>query len=340
MHEKLISIIICTYNRSKKTIQLVNQLSTIKFNFNIIVVDSSDIINVNLSNHKNITYIRSSHKNQPYQRYLGSKLANSDYLIYLDDDMEVLSQNFLHKVKTIIEKNNNLAGIAFKFQEKHAYSYSNGQKSYFFTQKKRLDKLKRFLTGYPILSPGTVGLCGNRGKQPEGGGDTEWLSGGAFLVKKDFAFKNFNFQLFDLFEEKIGMGEDFLIGYTLSHFGDLIYHDETFFFHNDQKDSTYRIDYFTFNKRTLFSRLFLSLEIYRQKNRNLLLPYLHYHYYSFFKILGAFLNYLIKPGNKNFKDAFVGCLHGYFSTFSFNYDNNLHRRQYWENQILTDTNSV
>ena len=96
MQEKLISIIIYTYNRSKKTIQLVKQLSTIKFNFNIIVVDSSDIINVNLSN-KNITYIRSSHKNQPYQRYLGFKSANSDYLIYLDDDMEVVSQNFYIK---------------------------------------------------------------------------------------------------------------------------------------------------------------------------------------------------------------------------------------------------
>ena len=47
-----------------------------------------------------------------------------------------------------------------------------------------------------------------------------------------FGVENFNFQLFDLFEEKMGMGEDFIIGYSLSNSGDLIYHDEIFFFHH------------------------------------------------------------------------------------------------------------
>lgn len=86
------------------------------------------------------------------------------------------------------------------------------------------------------------------------------------------------------------MGEDFIIGNSLSNLGNLIYHDETFFYHNDQKDSTYRIDQYAFSKRTMFSRLFLSLEMYRMKKLKLLLPRIHYHYFSFCKIFAAFLN--------------------------------------------------
>ena len=56
-----------------------------------------------------------------------------------------------------------------------------------FLHRKKLDKLKRLLTGYPILSPGTVGLYEIEESSLKRGG-TEWLSGGAFLVKK-FALK-------------------------------------------------------------------------------------------------------------------------------------------------------
>ena len=68
----MISIIICTYNRPNIVVKLISLLRKQTIDPNeIIVVDSSDTLNKSLADDNDIKYIQSSHKNQPYQRYLG-----------------------------------------------------------------------------------------------------------------------------------------------------------------------------------------------------------------------------------------------------------------------------
>ena len=68
----MIDIIICTYNRPQKILELVHSLLPNKSYFNrIIVVDSSDSKNKELAELNELVYIKSNHKNQPYQRLLG-----------------------------------------------------------------------------------------------------------------------------------------------------------------------------------------------------------------------------------------------------------------------------
>ena len=141
-----------------------------------------------------LTYLKSSHKNQPYQRYLGYKVASYDYIIYLDDDMEIVDYEFLEKITTILSMNKKLSGIALKFEDQYPSNINyNQMKSIFVSKNTTLNKIKRFLSASPVLSDGKAGLCGNKGKQPMGGGYTEWLSGGAFLAKRKLIFKNLNF---------------------------------------------------------------------------------------------------------------------------------------------------
>ena len=83
-------VIIATCNRKESLMILVSQLlSCSKLPENIIVVDSSETINQDIKKINLVKYIQSSHKNQPYQRYVGFLSASCEILIYLDDDMRL-----------------------------------------------------------------------------------------------------------------------------------------------------------------------------------------------------------------------------------------------------------
>lgn len=333
----MIDIIITTYNRPAKVIELVNCLLALPEKpERVIVVDSSDIDNEPLKTLRIVKYLKSSHKNQPYQRYLGFVNSESDYLVFLDDDMEVVDEDFIPKLLSIF-KDIEVSGVAIKFDNKHEDSLlAQMPSTQISIANNSINKAKRWLSGWPVLPTGKFGLCGNRGKQPSGGGKTEWLSGGAFAAKRTALFQNFNFQLFDIFETKMGMGEDAIIGYGLSKHGTLLYHDELFFLHNDQKDSTYTVDQFAYAQRVMFSRLYLSLEKQRLDNKILNTTYFHYHYYAFWRIFGYFLNYLMSP-NLSRKAMFLGSVSGWFKSFSLKYSYSEHTNQYWKNESNKDS---
>ena len=69
----------------------------------IIIVDSSDEENVKIQELENLIYIRSNHKNQPYQRYLGYQYAEAEYLLYLDDDMEIQQNDFFGIMEELLK---------------------------------------------------------------------------------------------------------------------------------------------------------------------------------------------------------------------------------------------
>jgi glycosyltransferase involved in cell wall biosynthesis len=197
----VIDIIICTYNRPKKIIELVHSLLPHKADFNrIIVVDSSDKANGALEEIVDVFYLRSNQKNQPYQRYLGFINASSDFLLYLDDDMELVNKEVFSRINQYIKDYKDLSGIALNFKDKHSNStLSEVPKSVLFKKAGLVKRIIRWITAIPELSQGELGFCGNRGAQPTQGGRTHWLSGGAFLAKKSALFQNFNFQMIDIF---------------------------------------------------------------------------------------------------------------------------------------------
>jgi len=195
--------------------------------------------------------------------------------------------------------------------------------------------LKSFLTGYPILKPGKFGSNGIRGDQPKGGGQTEWVSGGAFSARRSSMFYNFNFKMLDLYEDKMGKGEDAILGYLLSKNGKLVYYDELLFLHNDQGDSIYSIDLYSYAKKVSFSRLFLTLERARIDNKGYIFAYMKYHYYIFWRILGNLFNYILAPSEERYS-LLSGSFHGWIQSFNLNYMPLNQNQPYWYKEANGD----
>lgn len=325
-----IDIIICTYNRPLKVQELIAQLKPFEREYNsIIIIDSSDVSNLVLSKQEQLVYLRSKHKNQPYQRWVGYQYSKADILLFLDDDMEVAHPDFLQIINKIFQ-NSLVSGIAINFTDKHTdTALAEIPSSVLLSKTGVFKNIVGWLTGYPILAAGRFGLCGVKGKQPLNGGRTQWLSGGAFAARQLFLFENFNFQLFDLFQQKIGMGEDAIIGYGLGKQGILLYHPALLFYHNDQRDSAYSADHFAYAKRVIFSRLYLSLEKTRLDGGWYFFAYLHYHWYVLWRIVSLLLNYLLKKSSvKN--NILRGSFAGWKLAFQFQFNKNAANAEKWK----------
>jgi len=332
----MISVIICTYNRPSVILKLISLLKkqTILPN-EIIVVDSSDTLNKSLVEDNDIKYIQSSHKNQPYQRYLGFLCSSNKWLLYLDDDMEpydLMSIESIIKLKTDKPK---FIAFALRFEDLHTdTSLSLLPSSNLLNGKGSVKRLIRFLSAYPILKPGKAGWNGVRGIPPLGG-ETEWFSGGAFLVKKEIIFKNFNFSLFSIFEKKIGTGEDFIISYTISRFGKIWATKKKYFYHNDNKNSNYTTNVYKYNRRLIYSRLYLSLEKSRLIRKPLLFSVIYFIYFSFWRFFGLCINFILNP-TMNRLNAIRGFISGYFKSFKLLVNKFENERVYWNNEAFKD----
>jgi len=313
--------------------ELANQLLDFeKDNIEIVIVDSSDKDNPNIKPSKSLLYHRTSHKNQPFQRFLGFNLSTSDYILYLDDDMEIVHDDIFEKLGKYIEQYDP-AGLALKFVEAHKNtSLSVVPKSEIFCKMSSLKKIKNRFTGLPDLPQGKLGMNGNKGKQPFGVGITEIVSGGAFLVKRNAMYKNFNFQIYDIYNEKFGKGEDTITGFTISKQGALYSVPETLFRHNDQKNSSYSSDLESFGARVMYSRLYLSLEKTRLDGSSILLARIAFHWFALWRILGLVLNFLKNRSEKR-KSILRGAWKGWIKSITFKFDFQLTRNSYWENEV-------
>ncbi len=332
-------LIITTYNRPVQIFGFVNSLLHLLPDVDkIIVIDSSDKINEDLVNLESIIYVQSTHKNQPYQRFLGYQISESPWLIFFDDDMEIIDYQFFEKIsERILEKE--YVGLGLNFQDKHdqtfllsleksAFKSKNSESSFF-------NNTIRSFTGYPILEKGKVSWNGLRGKQPSELQSTEWFSGGAFIAKSEFLYRNFNFTLFDLYEKRLGKGEDFIISYTLSKSGKVFFLPDLMLLHNDQQNSVYSNNHFQLAQRVLFSRLFLSLEYARLNNLSFANAKIKFHWYAFWRVIGVFFNYLIKRTSTQ-KELMKGNFSAWKMAFSFQYKIELSKDNYWTSETKKD----
>lgn len=334
----MISLVICTFNRPDKINNLIGLiLAQTLPPTEIIVVDSSEEENKVLKENFKVIYLKSTHKNQPYQRYLGYLKSNSEYILFLDDDMEPVCQDAINILSTTILDSPELVGIAIYFKDKFVESSLSQIPKTIFPNSGARATFIRGLTGYITLADGKLGYCGLRGNQPKEGGYTEWVSGGAFLAKRSELFINFNFQLFDLFEKRMGMGEDALIGYTLSKRGKILYLPLQLFWHNDSKDSTYSLNPKNFSRKVTYSRLFLSMEVARLSKKSLFFSKLFFYWYTLWRSIGLFLNLLFKCEKQLFKfNMLIGSINGFVNAFSFKFDNSNRKKVYWGNEIAND----
>jgi hypothetical protein len=230
-----------------------------------------------------------------------------------------VNKEVFSRINQYIKDYRDLSGIALNFKDKHSNSTLNEvPKSVLFKKAGLVKRIIRWITAIPELSQGELGFCGNRGAQPTQGGRTHWLSGGAFLAKKSALFQNFNFQMFDIFDKRLGMGEDAIIGFGLAQEGSLIFDPNISFLHNDQRDSSYSVNIYTYARRVMYSRLYLSLEIQRIRSKSLFVARIHFHYYAFCRILGSIINLIFSFKKKNLL-YLSGMLTGYFLTYSDHY---------------------
>jgi len=335
----MFDVVITTYNRPKKVKELIIQLLGLNTNFinKIIIVDSSELEDYHHKSNEQIIYLSSSHKNQPYQRFLGFSVSKADFILFLDDDMEIIDLDvFKHLNSLLIQTNAEALALNFKNKFSNT-SLSQIPKSNLFSNFSSLKTFKNWITGLPDLKEGKLGLCGNRGKHPKNIKEIEFIQGGAFVVKRESVYQNFNFQLFDLYENKLGKGEDAIIGYTLHVIGKVFFVPTPYFVHNDQNDSTYSTDIENYAKRVAFSRLYLSLEKTRLDNSSFLLAKLHYNYYMFFRLFGIFVNYLIKPSLSR-KKVLQGTIKGWIQAMKFSFDNKHTYKEKWINEVKKDLN--
>jgi glycosyltransferase involved in cell wall biosynthesis len=324
-----ISVLICTYNRQQKITELVESL--LPYGNEIVVVDSSDHPNIQLKEQQGVLYVRSMHKNQPYQRILGSLFATGDYLLYLDDDMELVDSTVFDQLYQIIATER-ATGYALSFKDKHADTTLNAVPKSIFNRLKAIQQFKNWFTGNPNLTAGKLGLCGNRGKQPSLFAPTEYLSGGAFLGQREHLFEQFNYQLLDLFEQRMGMGEDALIGYGLHQSGTLYHVPTQLFWHNDQKDSSYSMDIDSYAKRVLFSRLYLSMERNRLSGKSIFFAKLHYQWYALWRLSGLLINFLLKR-NQASKSVLKGSFKGWKAACAFRFEAGGKIDDYWKMEL-------
>ncbi len=331
-------IVITTYNRPDLVISLVNQINdcNVMLLSRIIVVDASESQNYEIQKLERIKYIQTPHKNQPYQRFIGYQNSGSKYLLFLDDDMEILNYDFLNEIYDLFQQKDYVA-IALKFKDKHTNtSLSKIPISKLFGRCSSLRHIKNFLSGYSPKKPGKFGYNGVRGSQPAGSGFTEYVGGGAFAVQRKFMYKNFNFQLFDLYELKLGKGEDAIIGYTLSKQGNVLFYDKLLFLHNDTRTSVYSTNHYEFAKRVSFSRLYLSLERARLNNESIMKAQVVFHYYTFWRIVGYLINYLLSPGQSR-KAMLFGSSAGWRKASQFQFVYSEKTNNYWKNETKYDS---
>jgi len=331
-------VIITTYNREESLKILVeNILEQTLLPENIIVVDSSPKKNITIKNFDKVKYIISSHGNQPYQRYLGKKMSESEILIFMDDDMRILQKNAFEK---ILERYNDkyIVGVQPNFTNANEFLQEKLSKSKLNIGSKKIFNILKTFTGYHIPSDGKLSFCGVRGKKPKNKGCVEYFNGGVFSVKRDAIFtEKFNYYLFTIFEEKLGMGEDTLLGYEVSKYGKISYLAESMFLHDDQKDSSYSVDILSYANRVSYSRLYLSFEYSRLNGGSKLISFLHYNWYMLWRIIGLLINVSLSLKNKSRKNMLVGYLQGWSKAIvKVNHLSQEKKDKYWERELLND----
>jgi len=311
------SVAITTYNRPSNLETLVGQVQACTTIPNaILVIDSSDQINETMRTRKDITYLRSSHKNQPYQRYLAYLACTTDIIIFLDDDLEIIDFSVFDAMMAELEKAG-IAGVSVGFvhhntiQSKIEGNLNNHSVMF---------KLVNFISGVPILPPGGIRLAGLAGSRPTKPGRVDYFNGAVMAFYRSELIDMYDPILFSLFEEKLGMGEDKIISMRIGLKKILWYLPQSYFLHPPVA-SNYFVDFESFQKKTTYSRLYISIVYGRLKKIPLIFIYLHFYYFIFWRFAFSFLRWMFRPSQQNSQwltGVAKGIIFSFTKTFGMN----------------------
>jgi len=106
------SLIVCTYNRISDLNNCLNSLKALQYDdYEIIIIDQSDIINHELQYSNTVTYIHIKDIGLSHARNLALKIASGEYICLVDDDA-TYDVNYLLNASKVIDKYPNLGVLS------------------------------------------------------------------------------------------------------------------------------------------------------------------------------------------------------------------------------------
>lgn len=309
------SVAITTYNRPSSVHKLITQILQCSIvPATILVIDSSEEPNEVVPKLEKVAYLRSSHKNQPYQRYLAYLCCSTEIIIFLDDDLEITDFTVFAVMLSRMQ-HPGVRGVSVGFQ--HHQSISSIMDSQ-VNGKSWLFRIINFLSGVPALKPGKIYMAGLAGPRPSEEGVVDYFNGAIMGFYKTDLMHLFNPVLFSLFEQRLGMGEDKVISMEVGLRSKLWFVPQHFFIHPPLA-SNYFQDIQSFQRKVMYSRLYVSLRYGRLKHYPRIFIYVHYYYFAAWRLFISGIQALIKPGEQRTAIA-KGILQGIMLTFTLPFD--------------------
>lgn len=295
-------VVICTYNRPKRVNSLVKQILTCSFGpSTLIVIDSSEEENFFLKLHESVKYLTSTYKAQPYQRYVGLLASTSNYVCFLDDDLDVLNSGVFEKMLNVFKENRQVVGVTARVDYRSGLFVGKEAKSI----TRNLGGLKRVLQRISLNSypaPGKISLVGNGGGYLHTDGYVCYFPGPNMAFERNVAFQLFDETLLDAYIKKIGKGEDKYLSMKANLYGKLYcLGKENYFFH-PPIESSYNSGLTEFQVKQAFSRYLLInryLNVFFKMGKFSIFVYT---WYCFFRLLGSINNF------RRFKGVLKGML--------------------------------
>jgi glycosyltransferase involved in cell wall biosynthesis len=296
----MLDILIPTYNRKPQVINLVKQILDSGFNpSNIIVADSSDDINSELANHDKVLYLKSSFKAQPYQRYVALLASTSEFVMFLDDDLEVLNNRVFQEVVDIFSNNQEIVGVTAKVDYESGLFVQNSIKT-----------MSRFLGSFKglfhkismnnIPPAGQVNVVGNGGGYTNSNNYVQYFPGPNMSFRREVALKLFDETLFAAYVEKIGKGEDKYLSIKANQYGKLLCLGELTHFYHPPIESSYNSKLVEFQTKQTYSRFLLIKQYLSTFHKNCFLAFPIFFWYSGIRLIGSINNF------SRFKGVLIG----------------------------------
>jgi glycosyltransferase involved in cell wall biosynthesis len=272
--EQKLAICICTYQRPQLLKRLISDLREQSHPFGwLIVVDGDPASGQVRSVLKEgagfrVIYQPSNHPNQPYQRFLGWRIAAQekvDLLVYFDDDIRFLESDALEKiVRPFSWTGRRVAGVtANTISPNRDEKLSAAPALLEQTKKKRTPVFVEWLGDSKRTAPGGLTASGQRVPLRSDGleyANVECLQGRVMAFRMSALERaNFPDDLFAVKQVNAGMGEDTLISHGVLTRGELLLACEVLVEHpDDDLPNSYPHQSFWYGFAVAYSRRLLN----------------------------------------------------------------------------------
>lgn len=287
----MLDILISTYNRNLHVLDLVNQILDSGFNpSNIIVVDSSEDVSLELQSNDKVLYLRSSFKAQPYQRYVALLASTSDFVMFLDDDLEVLNKNVFQEVLDTFMTTPDIVGVTARVNYESGLYVQAGIK----TISRFLGPLQSFVSKFTLNNTPSIGklsIMGNGGGYTNENEYMQYFPGPNMSFRRKVALELFDETLFTSYVNKIGKGEDKYLSMKANQFGKLYCLGKRNHFFHPPIESSYNSSLVDFQTKQTYSRFLLVNQYMKTFFGSSIMSVPVFFWYTSFRIIGSLNNY-------------------------------------------------